>query len=147
MQEKKNDFRNFLERTDVLAKNLKVSLRELAPIMELSVASLFGYRSGAIRLSVKAWRKLEAAEKAAGIAADDEVNYLKLGELEHEEKPPEPDRIARLEEQIAKLTEAVQKLTEQTAMRTMTQAKATSSPSRGGSTQPKRKTTIPKKLA
>lgn len=144
MQEKKNDFRNFLERTDVLAKKLKVSLRELAPIMELSVASLFGYRSGAIALSVKAWRKLEAAEKAAGI---NDVNYRNLRELEHKEKPPEPDRIARLEEQIAKLTEAVQKLTEQTAMRTMTQAEATSSPSRGGSTQPKRKTTIPKKLA
>lgn len=147
MQEKKNDFRNFLERTDMLAKNLRVSLRELAPIMELSVASLFGYRSGAIRLSVKAWRKLEAAEKAAGIAADDEVNSRKLRELEHEEKPPEPDRIARLEEQIAKLTEAVQKLTEQTAMRTMKQDVAISSPSLGNTIPAKKKTTIPKKLA
>lgn len=35
--------------------------------MDLSVASLFGYRKGSIQISTKGWRKLEQAERVAGI--------------------------------------------------------------------------------
>jgi hypothetical protein len=52
----------FLERTDALALELGVSLRQLAPLLDLSVASLFGYRSGKIPISNKAWSKLERKE-------------------------------------------------------------------------------------
>lgn len=33
-------------------------------MLGLSVASLFGYRSGSIKISAKAWSKLEQAERA-----------------------------------------------------------------------------------
>jgi hypothetical protein len=36
-------------------------------VLGLSVASLFGYRSGSIKISPKAWSKLERAERAAGV--------------------------------------------------------------------------------
>jgi hypothetical protein len=52
-----------LERTDALAKATDQSLRGLAPVLGLSVASLFGYRSGSIKISPKAWSKLEQAER------------------------------------------------------------------------------------
>jgi hypothetical protein len=35
--------------------------------MGLSVASLFGYRNGSIKISTKGWGKLEQAERLAGI--------------------------------------------------------------------------------
>jgi hypothetical protein len=42
-----------------------ISLRSLAPRLGLSLASLFGYRSGKIPISAKAWSKLEQAEAEA----------------------------------------------------------------------------------
>lgn len=39
-------------------------MRGLAPKLGLSVASLFGYRSGKIPISIKAWSKLEHLEAA-----------------------------------------------------------------------------------
>lgn len=59
--------RDFLERTDALAEKLGISLRILAPVMDISVASLFGYRNGSIPVSKKAWSKLERSEIAAGL--------------------------------------------------------------------------------
>lgn len=70
MQENYSENRLFLERTDEIARITRVSLRELAPKIGISVASLFGYRSGNIKISPKAWRKLEQAELAAGIEID-----------------------------------------------------------------------------
>jgi hypothetical protein len=40
-----------------------VSLRQLAPLMDLSIASLFGYRAGKLKISNKAWSKLERGER------------------------------------------------------------------------------------
>lgn len=51
-----------MERTDALAASKGVSLRSLAPLLGLSVASLFGYRSGNLPISRKGWSKLEQAE-------------------------------------------------------------------------------------
>lgn len=52
-----------MERTDFLTGALGISLRALAPRLGLSVASLFGYRSGKIPISKKGWSKLEHLEK------------------------------------------------------------------------------------
>jgi len=46
----------------VLSDRMGISLRALAPRLHLSVASLFGYRSGKIPISAKAWSKLERVE-------------------------------------------------------------------------------------
>ena len=45
-----------------------ISLRSLAAAMDISIASLFGYRNGTIQISTKAWGKLEQAERAAELA-------------------------------------------------------------------------------
>jgi hypothetical protein len=58
----------FLERTDLLAARLGVQMGELLPILEISRASFFSYRSGKRPISAKAWRKLEKAEREAGVA-------------------------------------------------------------------------------
>jgi hypothetical protein len=50
-------------RTGELADSLGISLRSLAPRLGISVASLFGYRSGKIPVSKKAWSKLERLEQ------------------------------------------------------------------------------------
>lgn len=45
-----------------------ISLRALAPAMGISVPSLFGYRSGKIPISGKAWSKLDHTEKEQELA-------------------------------------------------------------------------------
>lgn len=50
--------------------------------MGLSVASLFGYRTGAIKISTKGWGKLEQAERLAGLrtSAKDAGSFAKPNE-------------------------------------------------------------------
>ena len=58
---------HFSQRTDFLAESLGVFLRELPEKIGISERSLFGYRSGKYPVTAKALRKLQAAERAAGI--------------------------------------------------------------------------------
>jgi hypothetical protein len=67
MQEKNATFLDFLRRTDLLAVSKGLNVGDLIPILDLSRATLFSYRSGKRPISAKAWMKLEAAERAAGI--------------------------------------------------------------------------------
>lgn len=67
MQAKNEIFRDFLKRTDELALRLGVNVQDLPDVMGVSRASLFCYRTGNRPITSKAWRKLEAAEAAAGI--------------------------------------------------------------------------------
>jgi transcriptional regulator with XRE-family HTH domain len=57
----------FFKRTERLAKVLRLSGREIAKKIGVSHGSLCGYRTGRIRITNKAWAKLEAAERAAGV--------------------------------------------------------------------------------
>lgn len=61
---------------------LGVSLRSLAPLIGISVASLFGYRSGSIQISPKAWSKLERQENllASKKVADNRSDLVSLAE-------------------------------------------------------------------
>jgi hypothetical protein len=68
MQEKLESSAVFLERTDRLAAALGVTVSELPPVISLSNGMLFAYRKGRYPISRKAWIKLEAAERAAGVA-------------------------------------------------------------------------------
>jgi hypothetical protein len=67
MQEKFRSFRNFLSRTDDLAANLGVKMREIPAKMGISERMLYGYRSGKYPVTAKAWAALERAERSAGI--------------------------------------------------------------------------------
>lgn len=58
----------FLKRSDELAYKLRLSLRELAPKLGLSAGSFFGYRTGRVPLSAKAWRKLEDVERSVAMS-------------------------------------------------------------------------------
>ena len=130
LQEKNSENRIFLERTDKLAATLRISLRDLAPRIGLSVASLFGYRSGSLKISPKAWGKLEQAEKseqAAGIGEKKPGDVIRSGEVKEfpsgtENNLPVPqgayatakevhdlrDQVARLERMMLRLLDAQQ---------------------------------------
>jgi hypothetical protein len=69
MQEKSEKFLEYSERTEVLAKLLHLNLSELPEKMGLSSSMFHAYRSGKYPISPKAWRKVEAAERAAGIGS------------------------------------------------------------------------------
>lgn len=58
---------DFSDRTDALAHHLGIRIAELTDRLDLSRDSLMGYRTGRYPVSPKAWRKLQAAETAAGI--------------------------------------------------------------------------------
>lgn len=83
---------------------MRVSLRALAPAMGLSVASLFGYRNGSIRISAKAWQKLEQAERIGGSEqpAPTATASPKSEGLEA--------RLDRIEDVLANLAAAIQRL-------------------------------------
>ncbi|MGE9270703.1 MAG: hypothetical protein ACQKBU_07855 [Verrucomicrobiales bacterium] len=67
MQEKKDTYLDFLKRSDLLAATLGKNVEELVGPLQMSRASLFSYRTGKRPISSKAWHKLEAAERAAGL--------------------------------------------------------------------------------
>ncbi len=79
MQDKSQSFLEFSERTEVLAKKSGLRLSDLPVNMGLSNGMFHACRSGKTPISPKTWRKLESAERAAGIGI---------------EKPATPDRPA-----------------------------------------------------
>lgn len=62
-------FSDFSDRTDVLANKLGLRIVDLPVRLGMSADMVMGYRTGRYPISAKAWRKLETAETAAGIAA------------------------------------------------------------------------------
>ena len=100
------DNEEFLKRTDDLALKLRLNLTDLARRIDLSDGSFFGYRTGRVALSHKAWRKLEDAERAAGIGVESAAPAA--------EAAPEPggsdERLDRIEAALERLTLAVEAL-------------------------------------
>jgi hypothetical protein len=70
LQAENQNFSEFFSRTEQLASKLGVRAVDLPEIMGLSKAMLFAYRKGKYPISWRAWRKLEQAEKAAGITPE-----------------------------------------------------------------------------
>jgi hypothetical protein len=97
MQAKNETFLNFLRRTDNLAVSKGLNVGDLIPILGLSRATLFSYRTGKRPISSKAWRKLEAAEKAAGINQPMSSDW---------NQPLPPEVQAELKEAFAPVTKA-----------------------------------------
>ena len=70
MQAKSENFSEYSERTESLADVLAMRLSDLPQLMGISSSMFHAYRSGKYPISGKAWRKLEAAERTAGITAE-----------------------------------------------------------------------------
>jgi hypothetical protein len=73
MQQKSDTFLDFLRRTDSLALQLGKRVEDLPPILNISRASMFGYRAGDRSITNRAWLKLESAERAARLMADEQA--------------------------------------------------------------------------
>lgn len=73
MQQKSECFGEFTARTDRLAAHLGITVSELTGVVRLSNGMLFAYRKGKHPISPKAWSKLEAAERAAGLPMPDQL--------------------------------------------------------------------------
>lgn len=70
MQDKSEFFSEFSERTETLARFMGLRLSDLPENIGVSASMFYAYRSGKYPISSKAWRKLEQAEKAAGITPE-----------------------------------------------------------------------------
>lgn len=68
MQAQNQTHLDFAHRTEALAKRSNLKLGALPGRLGISRASFFAYRSGKARVTPKAWRKLERAERESGIA-------------------------------------------------------------------------------
>lgn len=109
LQEENETFRNFLIRTDLLARKLGVNVQDLPDVIGIGRASLFCYRTGTRPITAKSWLKLEAAERAAGIShppaespavvCDDPADYGRsIVDI--------TKRLARIESMLARLLES-----------------------------------------
>ena len=87
--EKTNDLSIFCDRILVLSKYRKLNGRELADFLGISVSFLHRCKLGKVSISGKTWRKLEEAERKAGMRVGGEDRFqraleraqLALGEL------------------------------------------------------------------
>lgn len=102
----------FSQRTEVLSERLGCLLRDLPPKIGISDRMFYGYRSGSYPISSKAWRKLSAAERAAGLAGGGAPAATPPAAGEAPAEPPlDPGEISsevaaqltRLQEQMASL--------------------------------------------
>jgi hypothetical protein len=67
MQQKSENFSEFSERTEALARALGIKISVLPEKLGVSASMFHAYRSGKSPISPKAWRKLEAIERSAGL--------------------------------------------------------------------------------
>lgn len=89
MQEENQNFTDYFERTRVLAEKLGIAVVDLPEHIGVSKAMLFAYRKGKYPISWKAWRRLEAAENAAGITAQ----AIKAAAAYEDTQPAETDLV------------------------------------------------------
>lgn len=67
IQQKSENYSEFSERTEILSRSLRLNLSDLPKKIGISASMFHAYRSGKYPISPKVWRKLEAAERSAGI--------------------------------------------------------------------------------
>lgn len=78
------NYSDFSDRTDALAQKLGVRLVDLTDKLSMSADMIMGYRTGRYPITAKAWKKLHAAEDAAGLVAKhhDVVRYKPSGDVD-----------------------------------------------------------------
>jgi hypothetical protein len=74
LQQINHTLSDYLRRTDVLAEFLGLKLSDLPGVLACSKAMIFAYRSGKNPISNKAWLRLLAAEKQAGLSQPDQIH-------------------------------------------------------------------------
>ncbi len=79
MQQKSEKFSEYSARTENLSLILGVNLSDLPEKIGVSNSMFHAYRSGKYPISAKAWAKLEAAERAAGIGNGQSANAENYG--------------------------------------------------------------------
>ncbi len=104
-----------------------LNLSELPEIIGISKAMLFAYRSGKNRITSKVWRKLESAERLAGLSdTSDKSDPSDGGSAKSAGKPKDfpgaegenlPGRVAALEAELARQREELAVLYEIMAAR------------------------------
>jgi hypothetical protein len=110
MQPETETFGDFLKRTDALALVLGLNVQDLPEVLDVSRASLFSYRTGNRPISSKAWRKLEQAERSAGITPEAASEPVRKGakEMEHHRSGASTDdHFAGLPPEIRMAAEAI----------------------------------------
>lgn len=130
MQEQYRSFSQFSLRSDLLSEHYRVPVAEIAGKMDISERMLFGYRTGKYPISAKAWRKLEAAERSAGIYVEPHpstvaiAKFVEINDRRHageelsEAEKAESDRLApqvvatleKLSAQIAGMQSAIERI-------------------------------------
>lgn len=90
----------FLRRTDQLAIQMRQNVDDLADVLGVSRASLYGYRKGQRKISSKAWLKLEDAERRAGVTAASAAQSQRLAAAAEEAGGTEEERQARFDEMM-----------------------------------------------
>lgn len=121
----------FLKRTDALAERLRFTLRELCAHVGLSTGSFFGYRTGRVLVTTKAWKKLEEAEIKAGIKLESITDLEAHLPQSAGGGNVDAEKFAALEAKVELLTRMVETLIGQTKVSTTKRAAATSSRSSG----------------
>jgi hypothetical protein len=81
VQEKSDKFSEYSERTEALARILGKNVSDLPAKIGVSNSMFYAYRTGKYPISAKAWKKLEAAERSAGIGALKSENAKSSGNL------------------------------------------------------------------
>lgn len=96
---------NFSERTDALAQKLGCDLGDLCAELGMGRASFFSYRTGKRPISGKAWAKLAAAERAAGITGGSPRAAPSVAESSYLQ--PDSDSVtnhlAKIDERLARI--------------------------------------------
>ena len=103
MQQQNRSSSHFSQRTEILSEQLGLLLRDLPVRIGISDRMFYGYRSGSYPISDKAWRKLEAAERAAGLGIPESAPPPALGEPSAEPPPDHGDGAAEMARRIADL--------------------------------------------
>ncbi|MEI7911810.1 MAG: hypothetical protein WCK77_19435 [Verrucomicrobiota bacterium] len=122
MQEKSERFSEFSERAETLAAKTCKKLSDLPDNIGISPAMFYAYRSGKYPISRKAWRKLEVAERRAGIYQESaSIPSVSEGEIrertsflndfsQESENKVLSERLVAVENQLRILTAAISSL-------------------------------------
>lgn len=97
-----------------MAEELNVLLKELPSIIGISERMFYGYRSGKYPITEKAWRKLEASEREAGITATATITNNPTPQNDIDSFTPDEhiqSALHAIDEKLEKMQDQIQEMT------------------------------------